>query len=235
MRTRLIMTVLWLFSSPAYSQPEPVLAFKGGFNAATLDEDNRENRYGFTGGLAGMLRWPLEGRFSLSGELDLLYTPRGADAVFGGMRLARSRQHYLDIMIAARPVVRLDRVSGYLLLGGGLSLLMSASKEELGVTVDITDDLRRVDVALLAGAGVAIHLPDRAPGSFRLGTVFLEARHDHGLIDSDAVNGGFKNRSSSLLLGLSLVLPHGDETGRQVPSSARRDPPTPASAAILIE
>jgi hypothetical protein len=60
-------------------------------------------------------------------------------------------------------------------------------------------------VALLAGAGIALHLPRRGLGPFHLGSVFLEARHDRGLIGTDTV-GGFKNRSSSLLLGLSFVL-----------------------------
>jgi hypothetical protein len=74
------------------------------------------------------------------------------------------------------------------------------------VKEDITSDLRRIDVALLAGAGIALHLPLQELGPFQLGTVFLEARHDMGLIDTDPVNGGFKNRTSSLMLGLSLLV-----------------------------
>lgn len=158
--------------------------------------------------------------------MELLYTPRGAEAIFDGEPLGKTRQHYLDLMLAARPGVRLGPASIYVMLGGGLSLLMSASQVNAsGGTEELTDVLRRIDVALLAGAGIALHLPRRGSGPFRLGTVFLEARHDRGLIDTDAVNGGFKNRTSSLMLGLSFAL--GSKTA---PPPARSDPPAPATA-----
>ncbi|HEX7839957.1 MAG TPA: hypothetical protein VF469_20915, partial [Kofleriaceae bacterium] len=64
----------------------------------------------------------------------------------------------------------------------------------------------RIDVALLGGAGVALQLPDHTVGPFHLGAVFLEARHDIGLFDTDAMVGGFRNRTSSLMLGLSLAV-----------------------------
>lgn len=41
-------------------------------------------------------------------------------------------------------------------------------------------------------------------GPAHIDTVFVEVRHDIGLLDTDAVNGGFKNRTSSVLLGLSF-------------------------------
>jgi hypothetical protein len=109
-------------------------------------------------------------------------------------------------MVAARPGTRLGPADVYLLLGGGPSFLVSANKTVSGTNQDITGDLHRVDVALLVGAGLALHLSQQASGPLHLGTVFLEARHDIGLLDTDAVNGGFKNRSSSLLLGLSFIV-----------------------------
>jgi hypothetical protein len=88
-----------------------------------------------------------------------------------------------------------------------VNLLLSAETEDItGAKTDITGDLRRIDVALLVGTGIALQLPRRQLGPVRLGAVFLEARHDRGLIDSDAVNGGFKNRTSSLMFGLSFAL-----------------------------
>lgn len=205
---RLWITVLvWLVPLPAGAEPEPGIAFKGGPNAATLAEDNRFSRYGFSGGLAGHLQWLLVDRFSLAGQMELLYTPRGAEVIFDGVYVGRSRERYLDLTLAARPGVRFGRASGYLLLGGGLNLLLSAEAEDItGAKRDITGDLRRIDVALLVGTGIALRLPRRQLGAVRLGAVFLEARHDRGLIDSDAVNGGFKNRTSSLMFGLSFVL-----------------------------
>jgi hypothetical protein len=102
--------------------------------------------------------------------------------------------------------MRLGPVSVYLLLGGGLDLLVSANKDDAaGAGQDITGGLHRIDVALLGAAGVAVHLAHREPDAFHLDTIFVEARHDIGLLDVD-LNGGFKNRTSSLMLGLSLAV-----------------------------
>ena len=212
-RTELLLMMavaLWPIPAPADAGPEMDLAFKGGINAATLDGDNSVHREGVTGGLAGALQWPLVNRWSLAGQVELLYTPRGADVIFEGAYLGGFRQRYLDVAVAARPQVRLGPVSVYVLLGGSLSFLLSADRETpSGAKEDITDDLRRIDVALLAGAGGALYLPHRELGPLRLGTVFLEARHDHGLIEAIAGNESFKNRVTSVMLGVSFALAAG--------------------------
>jgi hypothetical protein len=203
-----VIIIVFLISREAHAQStEFDLALKGGLNAATLAHDNRDNRYGFTGGLSGNLQWSVADRFSLAGQIELLYTPRGANAVFNGVMEGVSREHYIDLMLAARPELRFGSVGVYLLLGGGLNFLMSANKDDAGGSgQDITGDLHRIDIALLAGAGVAWHLSSAESGSWHLGTIFLEARHDIGLIDTDLANDGFKNRTSSLMLGLSLAM-----------------------------
>lgn len=227
---KIIIIIIWLFPFSNHAEPELGVAFKGGPNTATLAENNRFHRYGFSGGLAAYLQRPVFDLISLAGQMELLYTPRGARAIFEGEVLGRSRQHYIDLTIAARPEVRFGPASGYLLLGGGLNLLVSARKENaFGASQDITGDLRRINMALLVGAGVALHLPRRGPDSFRLGTVFLEARHDRGLIDTDAVNGGFKTRTSSLMLGLSFALGAGEGTTRPKSPPVPSDPPSPLS------
>lgn len=183
------------------------ISLKAGPNAATLEHNNRENRYGITGGLAGDRRWLLTDRLVLAGQAELLYTPRGAKAVLDGMDEGGSRAHYLDVVVAVRPEMQLNSISLYLLLGGSLNFLISASTESAaGVSQDITGDLHRLDVSLLGGVGVALHLSPKDSGSFHIGSVFLEARHDIGLLDTDAVNGGFKNRTSSIMLGLAFVV-----------------------------
>ena len=202
-----IITALYLIPSAARAQPEHQIGFKGGLNAATEAEDFRVNRYGISGGLSGCVQWQLIDKVSLGGQIDLLYTPRGAEVVFQGEHAGKLREHYIDLPIAVRPEVHFGRASVYLLLGGELSFLMSANKEDAaGTGQDITGDLHRIDVAVLGAAGVALHLPHAEMSAFHLGTVFLEARHDIGLLDVDAVNGGFKNRTSSLMLGLSFVV-----------------------------
>ena len=225
-----MILILVLLAPAAHAQPELNVALKGGLNAATLAEEHRINRYGVAGGLFGHVRWPLLDRLSLGVQTDLLYMPRGTRVFFEGEYLDRFRQHYLDITIAARPEVRLGPATVYLVLGGGLSFLLSASKENAsGVKQDTTDGLRKIDVPLLIGGGVALHLPPRELGPFRLGTVFLDARHDRGLIDTDAVVGGFKNRTSSLMFGLAFAV--GAREGKIPPAALPTPGDLPAAAA----
>lgn len=206
-----ICTVLMIASSmfpmPAGAAPTLDIGVKGGPDAATLAHGDRDNRYGFTGGLAGVLRHPLGDRFSWGEQLELLYTQRGAETVVDGVTQGESREHYLDLALALHPEVRFGSLTVFGLLGGGLSLLMSANKDNiLGSKEDITDGLRRIDVAVIGGVGVAVRLPDQQVGAFQLGWLSLEVRHDIGLVDTDAMNGGFKNRTSSILLGVSFVI-----------------------------
>jgi hypothetical protein len=200
-----LMVGFSLSSPPAHAESALNIAFKGGPNAATFAEENRTRSYGLSGGLAGYLQWGLGAPWSLGAQLELLYSPRGATIHFEGEDLGESREHYLDLIIAARPSVRRGIASTYLLIGGGTSFLLSAYREDPLGRVDITDGLRRVDVTLLAGLGAALHLPPRELGLFHMGTVFIEARYDRGLIDTVA-GGGFQNRTFSLMLGLSFAL-----------------------------
>lgn len=207
--------VAWMVPGRVNAEPEAAFAFKAGLDAAKLNKNYRVNRYGLPAGISGYLQWPLFDRFLLAGQMELLYTPRGTEVVIEGVPQGKLRQHYVDVMVAARPEVRFGRVSIYFLLGGGLSLLVSANDENvLGASSDVTDDLSRIDITLLAGAGVALHLPRRRLGPFHLGAVSLEARHDHGLLDVDTSNLGFKNRTSSLMLGLSFALGSGRPESR---------------------
>jgi len=202
----LVMLSVWAGSSFAHAEPGAAIALKGGFNAATTASAASVNRYGFTGGLAGSLRRPLSRRLSIAGQLELLYTPRGPRTVFEGEYLGQVRMHYADAVLAAHPEVRLGPVGLYLLLGGSLNLLLSANSENYaGFKEDITGALRRYDVALLAGAGVAWRVPAGGMGGARLESIFLEVRHDHGLLPAEAMEGGLKNRTSSLMVGLSLA------------------------------
>jgi hypothetical protein len=213
---RMLVAMIVLLPLSADAQPEAGVAFKGGINAATLDYQYRVNRYGASGGLAGYLQWLLSDRISMGGQLELLYTPRGAEVIRDGTLQGKIRQHYLDVVVAARPGLQLRPASVYLLLGAGVNFLVDAYDENRwGVPRDITHDVHRIDVALLAGAGVAFHLPHRRLGPVRLDTVFLEARHDRGMIDVSKMDFGFGNRTSSLMLGLSFGL----GAGRRAPDA----------------
>lgn len=216
------IAIFGLIPSAVRAQPDLNLTLKSGPNVTTLSKEHRIHRYGLSGGISGSFKRPLIGRFSLGGQVDLLYTPRGAEVVFEGVYLGKTRQHYFDIMAAVRPEARIGSVSVYLLVGGGLNLLLSAYQEDSsGMEMDITDGLSRYDVALLGAAGVTLQLPHQELGPLRLDTVFLEARHDRGLIDIDNGNDDFKNRSTSLMLGVSFAL----GSGKKDIATARNAPP----------
>src|SRR5579872_4889282 len=147
MKTWLIIATLGLFASPSWAQPsETDVALKGGDNAATLTQDNRDNRYGFSGGIFGHMQWSFNDRISLGGQAELLYTPRGAEAVLDGMTQGQFREHYVDFMLAVRPEVRFGAMGIYLLAGGGLNFLIRANKDQgAGTEQDITEGLHRLD------------------------------------------------------------------------------------------
>jgi hypothetical protein len=201
--------IIFLLCLPRSSeaQPELSLSLKAGPNAAVWDREHHEHIYGFSGGLAGDLRWPFGARFSLGAQMALLYMPRGTEVIdpFTGEFLGTIRQHYFDIAVAIRPEARVGSVGVYLLLGGSWSILLNANfVDEMGTKED--RDLRWHDVTLLAGLGGALHLPSHRLGPFRLGTVFLEACYDRGLLDFARSDNTVKNRTTSLMLGVSFAL-----------------------------
>jgi hypothetical protein len=205
----LAIASLWLAPLSVGAQPELSVALKGGPNAATVNRENRTHKYGISGGLAGSLQWSLRDRLSLGVQIGLLYTPRGAETVREGEYLGTVRERYFDVTVAFRPDLRLGPTSIYLLLGSSWSLLLNATNysESSGTTRDVTALASRHDVALLAGVGIALHLPAKKLGPFCLETVFLEGRHDRGLIDVDEdPDLSAKNRNTSLMLGVSFVL-----------------------------
>jgi len=209
MRQSVIISTILLVGatgSRASADSELALGLKSGLSSATLSHDNREDLRGLSAGLAADLQWSLSERASLAGQLDLLYTPRGADVVVDGASIGNLRQHYLDLVLLARPAWRVGPVSIYVLLGGGLSVLAHATSEDSnGKSQDVTSDLNRLDVAVVVGAGIAVPLPPTLR-PLQLSAIFLEVRRDQGLIDIDMVDAGFKNRTNSIMLGLSFAI-----------------------------
>lgn len=214
------VTILLAIPILAHGQPELGIAIKGGPNAAIWSGNDRAHRYGFSEGAATSIQWSL-GRLRLGAQAELLYTPRGTKLVRDGEDLGRTRLHYVDLMIATRPGIRVGRADFYLLLGGGWNILLSANLygTASGMTSDITDVLSRHDIALLAGAGGAFHLPDYTWGPLRFDTVFLEVRHDRGLFDIDTTDSKVKNRITSLMLGVSFTLGSSTATSSRDPAS----------------
>src|SRR5262245_37855488 len=123
-----LIVVLFCLPRLSEAQPELSLSLKAGPNAAIWDREYHEHNYGFSGGLAGDLRWSFGARFLLGAQLALLYMPRGTEQFdpFTGEFLATFRQHYFDIAVAIRPEARVGSVGVYLLLGGSWSILLKA-------------------------------------------------------------------------------------------------------------
>lgn len=209
---RLALAIMFLcLPCLSEAQPELSLSLKAGPNAAVWDREHHEHKYGFSGGLAGDARWPFGARFSLGAQMALLCMPRGTEAIdpFTGEFLGTFRQRYFDIAVAFRPAARIGPTNIYLLLGGGWNLLLRATRESVntpGWKEDVTDGFSRHDLSLLVGAGVSAHLPSKKLGPFRLSTVFLEARYDRGLLDFARSDNSVKNRTTSLMLGVSFAL-----------------------------
>ena len=205
----LVIAVLWL-SASAEAQSRLGIALKAGPNATTWARENRDYKYGFSGGLAGNLRRRIGTQFSFGGQMELLYVARGADVVSDDETIGTFRQHYFDVAVEMRPEMRFGSVGVYVILGASWDILMKANRESyigMGSQDDVTDSLVRHDVALVGGAGVAVYLPVQKLGPARLDTLFLEVHYDRGLIDFDPTSdGSAKNRSTSLMVGLSFAL-----------------------------
>jgi hypothetical protein len=66
--------------------------------------------------------------------------------------------------------------TAYVVVGPGISFLARAKEEAAGTTSDVKDDVKRVDVPIVAGAGIA------------MGKFGIEARYDAGLKDLNKDN-----------------------------------------------
>jgi hypothetical protein len=200
-----MLLLIWLAPAPASADAYAGISIKGGLTGAKYNLRHRFNRYGASGGIAGYLGLPLAGRFSLGGQLEVLYTPRGTQVFFGGVYGGQTRLHYYDVAITARLEARLGQGKLYLLLGGSRNRLVNADDwSALGTHQDITHLFHRTDVALRTGIGIAWPFPRQVLEPFRHGGVFLEANHDRGMTDIDVVGYGIRNRSASLMVGLTF-------------------------------
>lgn len=209
MNIRLIgLLVLGATASTVHAQPQLDISIKSGLDNAytTGATTSKAHIYGFSGGLASYLRWSLSRRVSLGVQVDLLYTPRGIHFVESGERVALRRQHYIDVGAMVRPEVDIGPFDVYALLGASWNILLHAKLENFSPPRedDVTSFVSRHDLALAVGAGIAVRLPRHQLGPFRFDAVFLEARHDRGLIDI-ATSSDVRNRATSLLLGVSFA------------------------------
>lgn len=147
--TLLLVTVFTFGFVNAQDKKEMSFGVKGGLNVASIsniDEDgvNKDPLIGFHIGFLG--EFMISDQFAIQPEL--LYSTQGVKANFDGEK-ADFKLDYINIPVMAKYYVA-DAFS--LELGPQIGFLVSADAEAGGVSVDIKDELKSVDVSLGFGA-----------------------------------------------------------------------------------
>jgi hypothetical protein len=94
-----------------------------------------------------------------------------------GSFTATEKWDWIEVPILARVSFwHSGDTSAYVVVGPGFGFLARAKEETEGTTSDVKDDVKRVDVSIIAGAGVS------------MGKFGVEARYDGGLKDLNKDN-----------------------------------------------
>jgi opacity protein-like surface antigen len=137
--------------------------------------------------------------FFIAAQPEVLYVAKGTNLDVDGDTLGAYHLSYIEIPLLARVGFQATRsLAPYLLLGPELGILLSAELENSrGEFSDSSDGLKKTDVGLVIGGGVALDIAALA------GALNIDARYDLGLTDiNDTGMGGFvKNRAFFVTLG----------------------------------
>ena len=147
-----------------------------------------QRRTGFAGGLS--LLFPTN---RLGGwQIEVLLIEKGAEHLL--RRDDALRLTYLEIpALMHLDVLRRHRNAVFLLAGPALAFPLRASYEDGGVVEDVKDEVSRVDVGLLVGAGVEIS------------RMIVDARYVWGgrtVFHDGDLDGTFKNRTFTVMAGI---------------------------------
>lgn len=193
----IVLALVMAAATSAIAQDQPAaVGVKGGVNFADLQFDtdagdgNFDRRAGFVGGL--FVIWPANRRVAL--QTEALFSQKGAkvdqDGIDGKIKL-----DYLDVPVLLRvssnPLVQ---TSFHAFAGPsfGIRVRARAKGDFEGETSDedISDDIERLDMGLVVGAGIDI------------GHLTIDGRYSWGLSDvfkDDEVK--VKNRVLSIMAG----------------------------------
>jgi hypothetical protein len=120
--------------------------------------------------------WPITPVVAIQPEVAYSQRHFSVTDTIGSFR-ATEKWDWMEVPILARVSVwHSSRHRVYVVGGPGFEFLVRAREEAAGTTSDVKDDVKRVDVSLLAGAGVS------------RGQFGIEARYDAGLKDLNKDN-----------------------------------------------
>jgi hypothetical protein len=122
----------------------------------------------FVGGFA---LWPITHAVAIQPEVAYSQRHFSVKDTVGSFS-ASEKWDWIEVPILARVGVwRTGSRTVYVVGGPGFEFLVRAKEEAAGTTSDVKDDVQRVDVSIIAGAGIS------------MGKFGIEARYDAGLKD----------------------------------------------------
>jgi hypothetical protein len=205
MRVAIIGLCLLLSSgvATAHAQP-PEYGLKAGVTSATLVVDGADPEAGYrrriSPGGGGFVALPVAGPLAL--QIEALFTPKGAKLPEESGASATFLLDYLEFPLLGRITVFHSSSRAFHVFGGPSAAIRVNAKLKIaqsgggftsGVSEDISSQVKRFDLGLIAGAGVNAgrHL-------------VIDARYGWGLSDinrSDEDGAGLRTRTLSVLAG----------------------------------
>jgi hypothetical protein len=184
----LLLIICFLLWHAAYGQFGINTGFKGGFNWSVVRGDavsDVESVKRFTGGVSLELD-----AFLLAIEIDLMYSPRGAQIPDVG----EIRLDYLSIPIVVKKRFFPVGIHPFLVAGLEFGYLISAEQNDNS----IKSQLRKDDLGMVIGGGLEFGLFGKA--------IYIEGRYFHALsrMNQDDQFFDVKNRTFQVLFGLLL-------------------------------
>ena len=191
---------------------ERQIGLKAGASLATLERDRTQTGDEPYGGRTGMTAGPyavLPVLDRLALQLEMLFTEKGGSlplrdpSIVSGTITTRLRFHYMDVPALARvrgPRIKTTTLNAF--AGPTLSVRLSARQQTVftgegafGFERDLTEDMKRFDLALTVGAGAEI-------GS----RMIMDARYTHGLNDvvADLAGARLSNRAFLITAGVRI-------------------------------
>ena len=170
MKKILLFAVLTIFCLKANAQDEPSkgseisFGLKGGLNFALISGDGTDNfdgRFAFHVGAVSEI--PITEKFSVQPEL--LYSSQGDKGTFDGMDIT-FKLDYLNLPILAKYYVA-ERFS--LEAGPQIGFLLSSKAEGGGVSIDIKELFKSIDLGLGFGLGYKLENGINFTGRFNAG------------------------------------------------------------------
>lgn len=196
---KLVITLglLLVFAMSASAQEEGVgltaKGFKVGLNMANLagdDIEGTDTKMGFAFG--GFFTYNFSPTFALQPEF--LYTMKGTSISEMGLDID-FKLNYIEIPVLFKFTFGEGTTKPCFFAGPAVAFLMTAEAEALGITIDLKDDTKSMDMGIVFGGGVGF-----AMGS---GTMTFDGRYTMGMtsIDDTEYEDDVKNTNISFMLG----------------------------------